>query len=326
MVLVGLLVLVGLFTGAAWINRSRLITIHARMAEAGGWLPGELTARVGESLRLQLVSDDVTHSFAVGQMEMDPVDLFPGEVQEISLTFDKPGKYTYYCTRWCGPNHWRMRGTIDVQAQDSSEPETAPKKPLYLTLGIDIDAPHRASVTPKSKPDAAAVNDPFGLLAEVYRTPFYYHTHSPAEAWQDLRLEPHYHGLSDEQIWTLVGAIWQLNTTSAELAQGKELYVSNCAACHGSEGAGDGVFAGQSEISSSLSQPEMEGQGLKTPADFTDAESMLGASPTLLQGKILRGGMGTGMPYWGPIFTDEQVWALVSYLYTFQFTYTWEVK
>lgn len=26
----------------------------------------------------------------------------------------------------------------------------------------------------------------------------------------------------------------------------------------------------------------------------------------MLQGKILRGGMGTGMPYWGPIFTEEQ--------------------
>jgi mono/diheme cytochrome c family protein len=29
--------------------------------------------------------------------------------------------------------------------------------------------------------------------------------------------------------------------------------------------------------------------------------------------------MGTGMPYWGPIFTDEQTWALVAYLYSIQF-------
>jgi hypothetical protein len=40
---------------------------------------------------------------------------------------------------------------------------------------------------------------------------------------------------------------------------------------------------------------------------------MLGASPALLQGKIIRGGMGTGMPYWGPIFTEAQTWALVDY-------------
>jgi hypothetical protein len=34
----------------------------------------------------------------------------------------------------------------------------------------------------------------------------------------------------------------------------------------------------------------------QTPADFTDPARMLGASPALLEGKILRGGMGTGMP------------------------------
>jgi mono/diheme cytochrome c family protein len=55
------------------------------------------------------------------------------------------------------------------------------------------------------------------------------------------------------------------------------------------------------------------------PTDFTDAEHMLAASPARLHGKILRGGMGTGMPYWGPIFTEDQTWALIAYLYTFQF-------
>jgi mono/diheme cytochrome c family protein len=46
---------------------------------------------------------------------------------------------------------------------------------------------------------------------------------------------------------------------------------------------------------------------------------MLSASPALLQGKIIRGGMGTGMPSWGAIFTEDQTWALVAYLWTFQF-------
>ncbi|MEJ2596820.1 MAG: c-type cytochrome [Anaerolineales bacterium] len=65
--------------------------------------------------------------------------------------------------------------------------------------------------------------------------------------------------------------------------------------------------------------PTPDGHDLKTPTDFTDSSTMLGASPALLQGKILRGGMGTGMPYWGPIFTEDQTWAIVDYLYTFQF-------
>jgi mono/diheme cytochrome c family protein len=48
----------------------------------------------------------------------------------------------------------------------------------------------------------------------------------------------------------------------------------------------------------------------QVPADFTDPKRMLGASPAILEGKILRGGMGTGMPMWGSIFTEEQIWDL----------------
>jgi len=60
---------------------------------------------------------------------------------------------------------------------------------------------------------------------------------------------------------------------------------------------------------------------MQSPANFADPARLLSASPALLQGKILRGGMGTGMPSWGSIFTEEQVWDLVAYLYSFQFDY-----
>jgi mono/diheme cytochrome c family protein len=58
------------------------------------------------------------------------------------------------------------------------------------------------------------------------------------------------------------------------------------------------------------------------PVDFGDSTQMLGASLAVLQGKIIRGGMGTGMPYWGTIFTDEEIEALVDYIWTFQFPIT----
>ena len=53
--------------------------------------------------------------------------------------------------------------------------------------------------------------------------------------------------------------------------------------------------------------------------DFSDPGQMYGASPALLQGKIIRGGMGTGMPSWGQIFSEDQTWALTDYLWTFSF-------
>lgn len=51
-------------------------------------------------------------------------------------------------------------------------------------------------------------------------------------------------------------------------------------------------------------------------ADFTRAATMFGASRALLHGKLVRGGMGTGMPSWGGILTDDQAWSVVEYLQT----------
>jgi len=71
----------------------------------------------------------------------------------------------------------------------------------------------------------------------------------------------------------------------------------------------------------SLDPAQLAGPGAATkhPANLADETSLLGASPALLEGMILRGGMGTGMPYWGPIFTSRQVDDLVRYLYSLHF-------
>jgi cytochrome c oxidase subunit 2 len=71
-------------------------------------------------LELHLTSDDVVHGFAVGKLDLPPVDILPGKVTDVELLFDEPGTYTFYCTRWCGLNHWRMRGTIDVAGESQT--------------------------------------------------------------------------------------------------------------------------------------------------------------------------------------------------------------
>ena len=74
------------------------------------------------------------------------------------------------------------------------------------------------------------------------------------------------------------------------------------AQCHGEQGGGDGVFAAQLAQPGSVGEMNMQaGEMTQQPADFTDAAQMLAASPALLQGKIIRGGMGTGMPGGGGI-------------------------
>lgn len=302
----------------AWWQRSQGIVIHAHMAEIGGWTPENLSVAVGEPLRLRLTSDDVTHSFAIGQSDQPPVDVLPGKMTELTLVFDKPGKYTFYCTRWCSVNHWRMRGTIEVTGL--ATPTEVSKQPLYVTLGLDIDAKHRAEVIPAQMPSA-----PRGALLDKAMSPAYlsreyYLTHTPLELWWTLRSEATFQQFSDQNLWDLVAWAWQSNTTPQEIQEGKRLYRVNCAACHGEQGGGNGVFAEQLAQPAEVEHPETHAGTMTTrPVDFTDSSQMLSASPAHLQGKILRGGMGTGMPYWGPIFTEDQTWALVAYLWTFQF-------
>lgn len=321
------------------------ILIHGRMAESGGWTPANLRARVGEPLHLRLTSDDVMHSFAIGQHPMEPVEVAPGEVSSVTLTFDRPGKYTFYCTRWCGVNHWRMRGVIEVSgppAGPAVQEQTPAEPPPYVTLGLDIDRPHPASATPAAPPAPARGQGLLPAVPPEYKTQEYYRTHSPAEIWEGLRSEPGLKDLPDQELWDLTAALIQAQTSPEATAESRRLYAENCAACHGENGAGDGVMA-EALARQALEAPDGEpGSGMPgmpmpgtaagtpnegapsghettRPADFTDPASMLGASPAGLHGKIVRGGMGTGMPYWGPILTDEQIWALVAYIQSFQF-------
>jgi mono/diheme cytochrome c family protein len=210
-----------------------------------------------------------------------------------------------------------MRGTIEVSGSNS-EPQPA-SAPLYVFLNLDIDAPHDAPSVPNDQPSAIrgqglAIELPLDLSAEYYRS------HSPYQAFIDLSNT----SLTEAQRWDVVAYLWRSNTTKESLANGRQRYTQNCAACQGETGAGDGVFADDLKAAGDSSARTMAGtqdMKMQMPANFTDPTRMLGASPALLQGKILRGGMGTGMPMWGSIFTEEQIWDLIAYIYSFQFEY-----
>lgn len=307
LVIAGVLLVLSVPLAVHFYEGQGIVEIHGRMAESGGWSPNSIHAQVGVPLHLRLTSDDVMHGIAIGQSDMPAVDVAPGKMTEVTLTFNKPGTYTYYCTRWCGPNHWRMRGTIEVSGGSSDAPQPV-SPPLYMTLNLNIDAPHPAIATPTERPSALRGAAFAAMLSSSYLTNDYYRAHSPSQAYLDLRADPALSSLSNPNVWDLVAYIWQSNTTPEGRAEGQRLFARNCSACHGESGGGDGVFSAS-----------VNAQTGKFPANFTDPASLLGASPALLQGKILRGGMGTGMPYWGPIFENETIWSIIGYIYTFQF-------
>jgi heme/copper-type cytochrome/quinol oxidase subunit 2 len=188
-----------------WSAHADVITMHARMPEDGGWTPIDLAVAVGQPLHLHLTSDDVMHGFAIGQSNQLAVDVKPGEITDLTLTFDQPGTYTFYCTRWCGANHWRMRGTITVTGNQQKESST---QPLYLQLGLNIDAEHEAQVIPAERPSAQRGTAlALDLDLSTYQAQDYYRAHSPEQVWREMRADEILRSFSDQQLWDMVAFI-----------------------------------------------------------------------------------------------------------------------
>jgi mono/diheme cytochrome c family protein len=80
---------------------------------------------------------------------------------------------------------------------------------------------------------------------------------------------------------------------------GKEVFETNCQACHGPQGHGDGP-AGQALI--------------PPPGNLAELQTNVGDD--FLFWRIREGKPGTSMVAWKGILTDEQIWQTVSFLRT----------
>jgi len=301
------------------LTEARTIDIVAAAPEAGGFQPENIRVAAGEPVRLRFSVPDVTHGIAIGPgLDIDLGQVDPGQVKEVKVTFDEPGRYTLYCNTWCSPNHWRMRGTIEVY--DPANPDALivnnSPDPIIESLaerGVDIDAPHESPVVPNQQPSAvrgAEIVESLGPnLPDELTQIEWRRRYSPAEAWALLAGS----GFTEDEAWDVVAYLWRQEVEPAELQTAASLYAKNCAACHGESGKGDGhgaaVLAGQMGLN------EMA----QSPTAFADPQVMLGSSSDIYYAKIRRGGMGTGMPNFGTIFTPEETWALVDYLWAFVF-------
>jgi len=107
----------------------------------------------------------------------------------------------------------------------------------------------------------------------------------------------------------LIALAWHSAVTQEALARGAELYARDCAACHGAQGRGDGP-AGRDLLGLQKLMPNMK----RGPADFTALNRMSALNNVYLQGKLLRGGMGTGMPEFGSLYSADDQWAVIAFV------------
>jgi len=83
-------------------------------AQRFSFAPSQITLKKGETVKLRLTSQDVTHGFFSRPLKVDE-DVEAGEAKEITLTPQTAGIYTVICDHFCGANHGNMNMTIVVE-------------------------------------------------------------------------------------------------------------------------------------------------------------------------------------------------------------------
>lgn len=208
---------------------------------------------------------------------------------------------------------------------------------FFRLLGIRIEV-ERLPSRPANfhNPVAMRLNSPFSMYETVTRgRP---HTAMPAfprpKDYPRQGMPPGKPGygatlfgvyLRDEDRWHVIFHEWTYATTPEEVARGKAIYETKvigvngtaltCAACHGT--AGDGRGPRGVELAKEL-WGWARGQG---PGIFTDINLMAQRKPTELFQSIVDG--RGAMPSYRGKLTEDEIWALVNYIYTFVYDYPW---
>ncbi len=220
----------------------------------------EVHLPINKPVKVLLRSTDVLHNFTVPQFRVK-MDLVPGMVTSLWLTPTRSGKFDLLCQELCGIAHFAMRGKVVVeeevafQAWLSSHPtfaqtlaqvpgDAAAGKPLYAVCsachGVQGEG-NQALHAPKLS----------GQGNWYLKRQLQYYKQGIRGAHADdvfgKMMAPMAATLADDAaIANVVAYIKTLPDNPAPVTlnqsttkQGQKLYVSTCAACHGSAGQGN---------------------------------------------------------------------------------------
>ena len=86
------------------------ITIHAKKYE---FVPAEITIKKGETVKLELTSDDVRHSLEVKALGING-DMQKGKMTDVMVTPEQTGDFKGKCGHFCGMGHDKMHFVVHV--------------------------------------------------------------------------------------------------------------------------------------------------------------------------------------------------------------------
>ena len=76
--------------------------------------PDKITLKKGQTAKLRLHSEDVTHGFFLRALKLDET-IPAGQTAEATVTPQTAGTFTTICDHFCGANHGNMNMTIVVE-------------------------------------------------------------------------------------------------------------------------------------------------------------------------------------------------------------------
>ncbi len=94
-------------------RQTRARTVHVKVMKFK-FVPDKVTVRKGQTLKLEITSTDVEHSFRISTLGLNyPVE--PGKTTEVVLTPAFTEELHADCGKFCGAGHKKMNFTIDVK-------------------------------------------------------------------------------------------------------------------------------------------------------------------------------------------------------------------
>lgn len=123
-VMTGLVVAFAPLPAPAVAPQARTFRIDARQY---AYSPSELKVNAGDTVTLQLVSNDVVHGLYVDGYDVS-VEADPGQTATLTFTADKSGSFRFRCNVTCGAMHPFMIGKLTVSNNNW----------LYRSIGLSI--------------------------------------------------------------------------------------------------------------------------------------------------------------------------------------------
>lgn len=81
---------------------------------AFGYNPENIEVPAGSTITFKVTSEDVVHGFQIPGTNVNLM-VIPGEVNQVSHTFKKPGEYLILCNEYCGVGHQMMATKLIVR-------------------------------------------------------------------------------------------------------------------------------------------------------------------------------------------------------------------